>query len=165
MISANDVHLADGAHASVTLGGSNLRSDRSTPPATRRRRGPRRRRVAGSRYRARARPCLGSLESPCSRASNGGGGRAGGGRNRRRRARLRPPGFGRARERCCCSQARELRRWRGATGPYGLVGLAGVTKWSPELHRRRARRRRRFGHGGEEATVRERGGGEGETVA
>ena len=31
MISANDVHLADGAHASVTLGGSNPRSDKSNP--------------------------------------------------------------------------------------------------------------------------------------
>ena len=31
MVSANDVHLADGAHASVTLGGSNPRSDKSNP--------------------------------------------------------------------------------------------------------------------------------------
>ena len=62
---------------------------------------------------------MGSLESPCWCASNGGGGRACGGRYRRRRARERRPEFGCGRVRRCCSQTRELRRWRGSTGHWG----------------------------------------------
>ena len=37
------------------------------------------------------------------------------------------------RVRCCSSQASQLTRWGCSTGCYELVGVARVTKWSPEL--------------------------------
>ena len=40
---------------------------------------------------------------------------------------------GELRVRCCSSQASQLMRWGCSTGCYERVGVAGVTKWSPEL--------------------------------
>ena len=146
----------------MTQGGGSTPVSGSNPPATRRRRGPRRWCGSQNAHRARARLFLGSLESSCRRASSGGGGRAYGGRSQQRRASPRRPEFGRARVRSCSGRgdagvAPTASAWCGER-----FGLAGATIWSPELRRRRAQAATVTVIGEAAATAGKRANGEGE---
>ena len=98
-----------------------------------------RRSCSGRRYRAPFCSGFAATASWKTRASSDGGGSSCGGRDRRRRPNRRRPEFGCDRVRRCCSQTRELRRWRGSTGRGKHNGCTPVTKWSPGFRRSRAR--------------------------
>ena len=98
-----------------------------------------RRSCSGRRYRAPFCSGFAATASWKTRASSGGGGSSCGGRDRRRRPNRRRPEFGCGRVRRCCSQTRELRRWRGSMGRGKHNGFTPVTKWSPGFRRSRAR--------------------------
>ena len=76
--------------------------------------------------------------SPCSRASSGARSWAQGGRGSPETSSWRRPEVERRAFRRCCSQTRELRRWRGSTGRGKHNGCTPVTKWSPGFRRRRS---------------------------
>ena len=137
------------AHASVTLGGSNPRSNKSNPPAVSRRRGPRRTCAPGFLYGAPNGARLGALESQLDGASGGGRGWAWGGRSRRRRARLRLPEFGQVRAGAARHGGNER---RGSTASWRHQehgdALGCKLRW-PGRRRRHERRRESFGRGGE----------------
>ena len=97
-----------------------------------------RRSCSGRRYRAPFCSGFAATASWKTRASSGGGGSSCGGRDRRQRPNRRRPEFGCGRVRRCCSQTRELRRWRGSTGRGKHNGCTPMTKWSPGFCRRRS---------------------------
>ena len=115
-------------------------------PATMATAGPRRS-FSGWRYSPRLVALRAPRGSPCSRASSDARSWAQGGRGSPETGSWRWPEFGGRAFRRCCSQTRELRRWRGSTGRGKHNGCTPVTKWSPGFRRRRARAAERLGSG------------------